>query len=57
MHPEPSQQPLAQQPWFMNYLAAKGFIKSSPTTFVREKTSIHLDGAKIHADPGNGQKT
>lgn len=56
MNPEMPREPLADQPWFVDYLASKGFEKTSPTTFVRGEASIHVEGSEFHADPGNGDK-
>lgn len=56
MNPETPRDPLAEQPWFVAYLASKGFEKTSPTTFVRGEASIHVDGTQIHADPGSGHR-
>lgn len=56
MNPETPRNPLAEQPWFVAYLASKGFEKTSPTTFVRGEASIHVEGSEFHADPGNGDK-
>lgn len=54
MEPEMPQTPLAEQPWLIAFLAEKGFAKSSPSTFVRGAASLHIEGTKLHADPGNG---
>lgn len=56
MQPDMPRQPLADQPWFVEFLAEKGFAKSSPTTFVRGEASIHVDGTELRADPGNGER-
>jgi hypothetical protein len=56
MEPEQSRQPLADQPWFQDFLADKGFIRSSPSTFARGASSLTIDGTKLHADPGNGER-
>ena len=56
MNPEMPREPLADQPWFVDYLASKGFERTSPTTFVRGEASIHVEGSEFHADPGNGDK-
>ena len=56
MDPEPSQQPLVDQPWFQDFLAAKGFVRSSPNMFTRGAATLSLDGSKLHADPGNGER-
>ena len=57
MQPEMPQPPLADQPWFIDLLAAKGFYRSSPTTFTNGKASIQVDGTKFMADSGTGDKT
>lgn len=57
MQPEPQKVPLADQPWFSDLLAGKGFFRSSPTTFTNGKASIHVDGTQFEADPGTGDKT
>lgn len=56
MQPESPRQTLADQPWFIEFLAAKGFSKSSPTTFIRGAASLSVDGMVMFADPGNGQR-
>lgn len=56
MNPEMPKRPLVDQPWFVDFLASKGFAKSSPTTFVRDQATIHVDGTVFHADPGTGDK-
>ena len=56
MQPEMPKVPLADQPWFIDLLAGKGFFRSSPTTFARGPASIHVEGTKFHADPGTGEK-
>jgi hypothetical protein len=56
MQPEMPKVPLADQPWFVDLLAAKGFYRSSPTTFTNGKASIQVDGTKFLADPGTGDK-
>ena len=57
MSPRPDPQPLADQPWFIDLLAAKGFFRSSPTTFSNGKASIQVDGTHFVADPGTGEKS
>lgn len=47
---------MADQPWFQDFLAAKGFAKSSPTTFIRGTASLSVDGTVLFADPGNGER-
>lgn len=56
MNPEMPRESLADQPWFVDFLAANGFAKSSPTTFIREQASLEVEGTELHADPGNGEK-
>ncbi len=56
MQPEMPRQSLADQPWFVEFLAAKGFAKSSPTTFIRGAASLSVDGMLLSADPGNGER-
>lgn len=56
MQPETPRQPLFEQPWLVDLLASKGFVKSTPTTFVRGEASIRLEGSTLHAHPGNGGK-
>ena len=57
MEPELPKIPLADQSWFADFLAAKGFYRSSPTTFTNGKASLHVDGTNFTADPGTGDKT
>jgi hypothetical protein len=54
--PEMPNVPLADQPWFIDLLAGKGFYRSSPTTFTNGKASIQVEGTKFLADPGTGDK-
>lgn len=56
LQPDLPNQPLADQSWFQEFLAANGFTRSSPTTFVRGPASLHVDGTKFNADPGNGAR-
>jgi hypothetical protein len=56
MTPEMPRLPLAEQSWFVEFLAAEGFTKSSPTTFVRGAASLQVDGCVVFADPGNGKR-
>jgi hypothetical protein len=56
MQPEMPRQSLAEQPWFIEFLASKGFAKSSPTTFIRGAASLSVDGTALFADPGNGER-
>lgn len=56
MQPEMPKVPLADQPWFVDLLAAKGFFRSSPTTFTNGKASIQMDGTHFLANPGTDDK-
>lgn len=56
LQPDLPNQPLADQSWFLEFLAANGFTRSSPTTFVRGPASLHVDGTKFNADPGSGAR-
>ena len=56
LQPEMPKVPLADQSWFVDLLAAKGFFRSSPTTFTNGKASIQADGTKFLVDPGTGDK-
>lgn len=56
MEPEMPKVPLADQPWFADFLAARGFYRTSPTTFTNGKASIQVEGTKFLADPGTGDK-
>lgn len=57
MQPEMSKTPLADQPWFVSFLAGKGFFRSSPSTFTNGKASIVVEGSRLVADPGSGEKS
>ncbi|MCZ7637685.1 MAG: hypothetical protein M5U12_17595 [Verrucomicrobia bacterium] len=57
MQPELPRVPLADQPWFVDLLAGKGFYRSSPTTFTNGRASIQVAGTKFVADPGTGDKS
>lgn len=57
MQPELPRVPLADQPWFVDLLAGKGFYRSSPTTFTNGRASIQVDGTQFVADPGTGDKS
>ena len=50
-------QTFIDQPWLAEFLAAKGFVRSSPTSFTNGKASLHFEGARFTADPGNGDQT
>lgn len=56
LQPDRPHQPLANQSWFVEFLAERGFAKSSPTTFIRGEASLHVDGSKVRADPGTGER-
>lgn len=55
-HQEFPRRPLSEQVWFVDFLAAKGFARSSPTTFVRGAASLSVEGTSLFADPGNGER-
>ncbi len=56
LQPERPKGPLAEQAWFVSFLADLGFFRSSPTSFSNGKASIQLDGSTVVADPGTGEK-
>jgi len=56
LQPDLPHQALVDQSWFVEFLADRGFAKSSPTIFIRGEASIDVDGTEVHADPGNGAK-
>jgi len=56
MEPERSKTPLVSQPWLIDLLAAKGFVRSSPNTFVNGKVTIRIRGTRFLADPGTGEQ-
>ena len=41
--------PLTQQSWFIEFLDAQGFTRTSPTTFGNGKTSLHIAGTEFAA--------
>lgn len=50
LQPDLPNQPLADQSWFQEFLAANGFTRSSPTTFVRGPTSDEFPANAPMAD-------
>jgi len=49
-----NQRTFASEPWFVDLLAGKGFVKCSENTFSNGKASIRLDGSHFAASPGVG---
>ncbi len=44
--------PLTEQSWFVEFLDAQGFTRTSPTTFGNGITSLNVVGTEFAADPG-----
>ncbi len=46
--------PLTDQSWFVEFLDAQGFTRTSPSTFGNGITSLNVVGTEFSADPGAG---
>ena len=56
MTPEMPIKTLADQPWFAEFLAGKGFHRSSPDAFTNGKATLQIKGTQLVANPGTGDK-
>jgi hypothetical protein len=56
MAPEIARPPLAEQPWFKEFLGERGFQRSAPGTFTNGRATVRVDGSSIYAIPGDGTK-
>jgi len=56
MAPELAPTPLAEQPWFAEFLESRGFRKTAPATFSNGRASVRLDGSTLYAVPGDDGK-
>ena len=56
MAPELAPTPLAEQPWFAEFLQSRGFRKTAPATFSNGRASVRVDGATLYAIPGDDGK-
>ena len=56
MAPELAPTPLAEQPWFAEFLESRGFRKIAPATFSNGRASVRLDGSTLYAVPGDDDK-
>ncbi len=56
MAPEIARPPLAEQPWFADFLADRGFQRSAPGAFTNGRATVRVDGSVLHAIPGDGSK-
>lgn len=57
MAPEIARPPLAEQPWFAEFLAERGFKRTASATFTNGRATVRLDGAVLFAIPGDGSKS
>ncbi len=51
MEPVIAQKSLANETWFIELLAGKGFVKFSHNTFTNGKAQIRIEGTRFIADP------
>jgi hypothetical protein len=56
MAPEIARPPLAEQPWFAEFLADRGFQRSAPGAFTNGRATVRVDGSVLYAIPGDGSK-
>lgn len=56
MAPEIARHPLAEQPWFSEFLESRGFQRTAPATFSNGRASVRVDAAVLYAIPGDGSK-
>lgn len=56
MAPELAPSPLAEQPWFTEFLQNRGFRKTAPATFSNGRASVRVDGSTLYAVPGDDGK-
>lgn len=48
--------PLADQPWFTEFLAEHGFQRRAADRFTNGRATIRLEGSVLYAIPGDGSK-
>jgi hypothetical protein len=56
MQPSMHNSPLASQPWFVEFLAKRGFREQLPGSFTNGKATIRVQGREIASHPGTGDK-
>lgn len=56
MAPEIARPPLAEQPWFNEFLGERGFQRTGPGTFTNGRAIVRVDGSVLYAIPGDGSK-
>ncbi len=56
MTPDLAPTPLAEQPWFAEFLESRGFRKTAPATFSNGRASVRVDGSTLYAVPGDDGK-
>ncbi len=57
MAPEIARPPLAEQPWFKEFLEERGYQQSAPATFTNGRATVRLEGNVLYAIPGDGTKS
>jgi len=57
MAPELARLKLAEQPWLLEFLSAKGFTRTSNTRFGNGRATLEFDGHNLVAIPGDGTKS
>src|SRR5471030_242622 len=48
---------LVDQSWLSEFLSAKGFARTSPTSFGNGRATLQFDGHSLVAVPGDGSKS
>lgn len=56
MAPEIARPPLAEQSWFAEFLADRGFQRSAPGAFTNGRATVRVEGSVLYAIPGDGSK-
>lgn len=56
MAPEIARPTLSEQPWFTEFLEARGFRKTAPATFGNGRATIVVTGNLLEAIPGDGSR-
>lgn len=56
MAPELARPPLADQPWFKEFLKTRGFERTAPDRFTNGRATVRVQGEVLFAVPGDGTK-
>jgi len=55
MAPNIASQSLADQPWFSDFLKARGFERVTPNSFSNGRAMVRLEGTTLYTLPGEGK--